>query len=418
MFFIKMIGALTQLGITYFISSNLGAKALGAYGIALTVIAMVSLVARYGTDKNILKEISVLIKKKKSSQLSTFLFSYITFLILITFIFSVALFLLGPFVNNFFNIGDAEIFKIGAFAVFSTSIVTAVSAIYLCDEKYALSSGYQFTFHQIILSLILVSFISSINNATHLLAAYFVSSFLVGIWGVLDVCRRYINFQRVHKDLKEIFTTSLSFFQRSGNLFRANASGMMTGWLDILLIGYFLDAASVGIYLVAQRISHGISMILTPINSYATPLIAQYSESRNFSEMLKVMSLARKMGATVVIFILAPIFIFGDMILSFFGEGFELGYWVLVILCLAQLVNSIAGPTVQQISVFDSESQIKYASIMQWCLFICIILHIFLIPLLGINGAAIATSLSSIMSVSLSFFYMQKRVSSAINKLN
>ena len=78
----------------------------------------------------------------------------------------------------------------------------------------------------------------------------------------------------------------------------------------------------------------------------------------------------------------------GPFLLGLFGSGFRTGYPALVLLLLAQMVGVFAGPTAQLLSVSGGERDCAGAvalSLASTCL-----LHLWLVPRFGLNGAAVA----------------------------
>ena len=84
--------------------------------------------------------------------------------------------------------------------------------------------------------------------------------------------------------------------------------------------------------------------------------------------------------------------IFGRWVLSMFGEAFESGHIALTILCLGQIVNVEVGAVALVLNMTgharDAAQGIVLAALLN------IALSVLLIPILGLEGAAIASSIS------------------------
>lgn len=168
--------------------------------------------------------------------------------------------------------------------------------------------------------------------------------------------------------------------------------GFALSWVDTFMIGLFRNSGEIGIYNGASRIALFSNIILASVNTIFGPTISTlYSKG-----LMKDLELSYKATVRWIIYISIPvylmIFLFPQGIMSFYGTEFIAGSTALVILAIGQLVNISVGsagylltmtgrPTVEFINTIAS-------------LLIDILLNFYLIPLYGINGAAIATAVS------------------------
>ncbi len=98
----------------------------------------------------------------------------------------------------------------------------------------------------------------------------------------------------------------------------------------------------------------------------------------------------------------APLILaFGRPLLSLFGAGFEAGYDVMFILAIGMLARAAVGPAERLLNMLGERKQCAavYAIAFAINLALCVIL----IPRIGIEGAAIATS-TALVAESLMFY--------------
>ncbi len=176
--------------------------------------------------------------------------------------------------------------------------------------------------------------------------------------------------------------------------------GMLYDKTDIIMLGIITDAEQVGAYRVAQR---GAELILF------LPMIAAYTVGPTISKfkaedkMEKLQRLATTTSRVMFLFSLPIAFafiFFGHWIISFvFGRDFVAAVIPLAILCIAWLVASGTGVCTELLNMTGNE---RYnARAMTISAGTNVVLNAILIPLLGIEGAAIATASSILLSVVL-----------------
>ncbi|MDV2503974.1 MAG: flippase [bacterium] len=175
--------------------------------------------------------------------------------------------------------------------------------------------------------------------------------------------------------------------------------GVIMGWTDTLMLGYFTGMAQVGVYNVALRVAALCGMVHFAFNSIFTPIIAdqmQRGERESLGQLFKI-DTRWVFTLTLPIFIL--VVLFSRDILAFFGSEFTQGGLALVVLSAATFFVSSTG---------SSGSMIHMAgwtrlSFVNMCIIsgLNVLLNLLLIPRFGILGAAIGTGTSLIMGNAL-----------------
>jgi O-antigen/teichoic acid export membrane protein len=94
-----------------------------------------------------------------------------------------------------------------------------------------------------------------------------------------------------------------------------------------------------------------------------------------------------------------PVFLiilfFPQFILGLFGHEFQAGSYAMIVLSVGQLFAAFSGSTVILMNMTGKEKAVLYLLIIS--VVINLLLNYYLIPVLGINGAAFATSFSTIL---------------------
>jgi O-antigen/teichoic acid export membrane protein len=163
---------------------------------------------------------------------------------------------------------------------------------------------------------------------------------------------------------------------------------------DVLLLGSLAGVTEAGLYAAASRVSGVIVFGLTAVNAWAAPLIADLHTRGDGPGLQRLVRLA----AQGIFLFTAPlalfVAIFGVQILSLFGPDFADAYRALLVLAGGQLVNALVGPVGLLMTMTGRQG--LAAGILGVHTLLAVVLNVLLIPRYGLEGAAVATSLSRV----------------------
>ena len=168
---------------------------------------------------------------------------------------------------------------------------------------------------------------------------------------------------------------------------------------DVLFLGFYFDAVTVGIYTVAMKFILGI--IITPVTFIQNAQIPNLAElaGEEWSQNKEIIKSWRKAFFNTLffgIFICLFFAIFAEfIILLTFGSNFESSANLLSILTIVGLLYYIYTPFMTLLIIKDNA---RYAFITQLiCSLINIVILSLLIPRFGIIGAAVASIISHLI---------------------
>jgi O-antigen/teichoic acid export membrane protein len=165
--------------------------------------------------------------------------------------------------------------------------------------------------------------------------------------------------------------------------------------VDVIMIGTLLDPTQAGIYSAASRIAILISFGLIAVNMIAAPIISDLYARGLLSDLQSTLTLAVQAVFGVSLAAGAFLTVGGKWVLGLFGFEFIASYHALLILIVGQIVNASAG-SVALIMMMTGHH--KQAAIILSIVFgLDLLLNLMLIPLFGIEGGAIATSISMVL---------------------
>ena len=167
-----------------------------------------------------------------------------------------------------------------------------------------------------------------------------------------------------------------------------------------------MSAESVAIYGVAFRFSMGASITLMAINSIASPKFAEKFATNNIQGMGKIAMQSAKIIFWTTIPLASILLLFPRFFMGLYGSEFLIGFEALRWLIIGRVVNALSGSVGNVMQM--SGQQNSYMNILIIGALINILLNYFLIPIYGINGAALA-SVFSLSFWNLSMVYIVKR---------
>lgn len=185
----------------------------------------------------------------------------------------------------------------------------------------------------------------------------------------------------------------------------AAAVETMLEWVDVLLVGLMTSPREAGIYAVVTRCARASEVIHQAVRIAVGPQIAGAMARNDIRTTREIYGLT----TAAMIWMGWPFFIvltvFSEPILSIFGPGFSAGATSLGILSLAMALALAAG-TVQTILLMAGRSSWQLAD-KSCALVLNVALNLALIPLWGIEGAALAWAITIVVDTVIVVYQVQ-----------
>jgi O-antigen/teichoic acid export membrane protein len=160
-----------------------------------------------------------------------------------------------------------------------------------------------------------------------------------------------------------------------------------------LLLAYFLDARSAGIYTVAWFIAESFSLVVTAFNFLYLPVISGVSTAGNVGRVRRLYRLITNWALISILPTCLLVVVLPETFLGFFGAHYDEGAWALRLLVVRSLMNVGAG--VAGATLLATERTRTYLWIGLIGTAVSGSLGLLLIPALGLVGAATAQMLAS-----------------------
>lgn len=179
-------------------------------------------------------------------------------------------------------------------------------------------------------------------------------------------------------------------------------------WLNVLLVGLLASPAGAGIYGAASRFVGAGLILNTAMVIVVAPL---YSRSLGLGRVAEAQSAYRTTTQWIVLFSM-PIYLifvgFGGTVMSILGDEFRRGADTLLILSLGLMVVLLTG-NIQSVLLMSGRSGLA-AGNKAVALAVDVSLVFVLVPVMGIQGAAVAWGLSVIIDAGLAAYQVQRLV--------
>lgn len=189
-------------------------------------------------------------------------------------------------------------------------------------------------------------------------------------------------------------------------LWFAGVASIGLKYFDSIMIGKFMPLGFVGIYTIAAFIPTVIEAPLTAIDKIAASKIAFAWAENKHDEIYSIYHKSSLYMLLLGGFLFLNININISSLFTFLPADYSQGRWVVLIISIGTLFNMATGLNA---SILFNSEKYRYGAIFLISLAVIVFgLQMFLIPRMGIEGAAIATSVSALLYNSMMTFTVWK----------
>src|SRR5690554_517442 len=177
---------------------------------------------------------------------------------------------------------------------------------------------------------------------------------------------------------------------------------------DTIMLGILDSTTTAGVYQTAIKIGHLAMFGFNSIEMVIAPTIAGLYAAK---KLVDIQSILKKGVLLMMIFTFPMIILlwfFGDFFLNLYGVEFIVGFNSLKILLACQIVNVITGSALNLMIMTKYEKQALY--ILAGSLVLNIILNAVLIPAYSMEGAAMATGITTVVWNLSIFIFIRRRI--------
>jgi len=403
---IIFIAQLFQRGLTFFLQvllgRFLGVGAYGLYTIGSTVIDLTARLARLGMGRSLVRFVSLYRVNRENDKVKGALILALSFSTGFALIVSIILFMLAPLISRsvFHNPSLTNIIRSFCLALPFCVLVRVIAAATRGFKKmkhHARIILFRATANIII---VIVSFFFGFR-LYGAITAFIIAAFLSALLGYYLLLKE---FPQLLSRLKPSFEVK-RLFKFSLPLYLAGFSYIVLCRTDIVMLGYFLRSQEVGIYRAAVSFASLVVFSLTALNMSFAPRISELYTSNKLIELGKLYKVITRWIFSLSMIGSLLIILFSKDLLGIFGVEFVAGWIALIALASFQLLSASFGSIEVLLQMSGRQN---WVLLNNTCMILLnIALNIWLIPLLGILGAGLATGISLALNKIMAFIEMK-----------
>ena len=392
---IRSFGVLLLFGFTLFITNFYSAENVGRYDFVRSTLMVLGGISLMGTNQSIIYY-SGLLNARKSIESIRSIYSE-----MLKIIFTLSLIILGFFMIFFNESTINDIFKNAeSYSLILKTILTLVFfAVTMLNidtiralKKTILSEMYRSIFRYLPVFIFAIILLKT-NNEELLVEVYLLGFLLLSLFSSIRV---YMLFKKIDKtnDKSESFTITEIFKTSSPMALSAIAYFIMQS-IDIIILSIYEGFDQIAYYSVSVKLAMLTTLALMSVNIVIAPRIAEIYENQKMQKLQMLIKHSTRIIFLISICVLSVLFFFSEEILGLFGQGYVIANNALLFLLAAQFFNALSGPGAIYLNMTGRQKTLN--KILVSALIINISLNFYLIPIQGINGAAIATLASLII---------------------
>lgn len=389
----KIVFLFASLGTNVLLAKILGPASLGRYLLGLSVIDIVSVFSVAGFDKGMVRFIAILEMSKSGESRNLFIKNGI-FVFSASVVLAAVLYQFSPILANgvFHSPEMVSVLRTVCFLLPFVALLRFFDGTLVGLKRADLTSNVSNILIPTSFLLMLCLIYLGSGSIYDCIEARIAVYALVCL-GVTSYLLKNLRKDTVRNALQQV--SSGRFLAFSTPLMFTGLIYVLLAKMDLVMVAYFVAEEQVGIFAVGVRVAMLIIVGVDVLVPIIRPYLSELSEGGDFATIEALIKPLTKWLIFSGLAIFGIISILRLEILSIFGTGFQSGGTVLVLLGIGYLGNVLSGPN-GQLLVMSGKQKWEVANTIV-LVSLNFALNVTLIPRMGINGAAIATALSTIL---------------------
>lgn len=397
-FLTKGLTLVLFLLINIILARKLGIESFGSWSLFLSVITVFFTFSYFGINASSKKFIA---QHSKTENLKNILLSSIKLRFLFSFIFSLLLLLFYRQIASYFGDSNLErLFLYGVPLVFLSGFVEYFKDVFI--GLYRIKYNFIINTCEFGLKFILILFFLFFSSSV----ISVINSFSLALF-ITTIIGFYLLYFNFYKDLKGVDKNfKKDILNYSYPLIFVSLGFIILTEIDTIMIGYFLSPIEVGVYAIAKQIIIKLPHIALAISMGTMPIFAKLNNENKKELKIKLFKILRinsyiYLAIVLILLLLSPLFVpllFG---FEYIKSVMPLQILSIYLFCMATSIILCAFLD------YVGKAKVRAYNIII-TIILNIILNILLIPRYGVNGAALATSISYLPYVILNWVEVRK----------
>jgi len=183
----------------------------------------------------------------------------------------------------------------------------------------------------------------------------------------------------------------------------------MYNWTDVLVIGYFLSTVEVSNYEVAWRVTMLSLFVTIALATTLFPQISNWDSTGDYDKITESITQAIAFATFITLpALVGGGLLAGDILSLLFGPDYRVAATVLVILLAEKVVRSVHFVTHRALLGLDFSGLAARATLLT--IVVNIGLNVLLVPVFGIEGAAVATFSAVVFNTLLVVWFINQKI--------
>ncbi|MGV8142512.1 MAG: flippase [Candidatus Pacearchaeota archaeon] len=423
--FVVLYGVLLSKIFTYIyrviIARQFGPEVYGTFSLAINIVSLVIAVSLLGFDSGIVRFIPLYKSRKEEKNISYVINFSLKICFIASIVLGAVLFILSDFLSyNIFHEAKLSLYlKLFSFLIPVSVVAVYLLAVIIAYEKIKLYSFIEniATNGLNVLCLVLLLLLGFGELSVPL--SFFIGSIILLLLTYI-LFKKYIPYKNFGSiDTKQKKSINKEFLAYSVPLLFFIILNVILAWVDSFSLGYFKGTRAVGFYNAAVPIAMLVNLAPQLFVKLFFPIITrEFGKNNNVA----ISELSKQVNKWILFLNLPLIFLvllFPERFIDlFFGKEYLVASNALRILVIGTFFISFSKVTDRILAMLGRSKTLLFNIV------IAVIINFFLnalfIPMprvfgiensLGINGAAIATVISSGVLMCLSFFQSNRYIS-------
>ena len=389
---LRVLGVLLFFSTTLFITNFFDPETVGKYDFTRSTLIILGGLSVIGMNQSIIYYSGYLVSNNAFNHLK----QLYTKMIIIIFCISLTLGLLfilinDDFINSFFDKQVSNLILKAVATIFFYGLTMLNIDVFRAINKIYISELYRNVFRFVFFFLAVIG-VYYTNNSNWLVDVFLLNFLLLAIVST-SVLLFYFN--KINLNDSTFHFSYKTIIKRSWPMAISTIALVLMQSVDVILLGKFTDFETVAYYSAAIKLTTIISLVLTSVNAVFAPKIAELYSNKDFLNLNLNLKKATRLIFILTIPGIVLLAVFSTVFLSFFGEGYMQAKNALIILLLGQTVNALCGSVGVYMNMTGKQNTLQIILIISFLL--NLVLNWLLIPLYGMIGAAIATSISMVL---------------------
>jgi len=409
--FANFVAYLTRL----YLARSLAPAGYGLFYSVFTFVIFFLFFRDLGLGQALVKYISEFRAKRMYNFVKTAFVSVVAFQFISSIIFGAVFFLLSEFLSEhyFKNPMSLVMLKILVVYVMLSVFYGNLKDLLQGFQKFRIISMVDFLKNSIVLLLIALFFGLGIKNAFAPVFAYVLACPILFFILLPFALKTFPFFKYKVENFKQI-TKKIFIFGIP--VLVTSVGGKVIGYIDTLILTNFRSLEEVGIYNVMLPSAMLFLYFGISVSSVAFPIVSELWAKKDKIRISEGIRLLHKYAFMLVIPMVFTVLAFSRLFINLlFGKEYLAGATALEILLIGVLFYIVAGINDNIIAGLGKPKTVT--KIILFCALINFVMNILVIPKYGMEGAAVATSLSYFVALILSTYQVTKLIEIEFPKL-